>query len=144
MPGNRANQARQGGKLPNEISNETSDVRALCRLRPSGLEMAAPCRTRHDLDLPAYAIAADRLQLPPPVDLLGVRRRSNRAFRVVGWRMDDAGAAVALPALGQFGNRQGNVHEAARLAMVSAMAIRAMARRQRPVKPLLRCFANAI
>jgi hypothetical protein len=139
MLGNRANQARQGGKLPDEISSKTSDDRALCRLRPSSLKMAAPCRTRHDLGLPTYLIAADWLQLPAPAHLLRLRRRSNRTFRVVGGRMDDAGAAVALPTLGQFRNRQRAADETARRAMVSAMAVRTMARRQCAVKVFPRC-----
>ena len=67
---------------------------------------AAQCRPRADLDLPAHAVAAGRLQLPPSADLLGLWRRGDRALRAVGRRMDDAGAAVALPALGHLGDRQ--------------------------------------
>ncbi len=92
---------------------------------------AAQCRARHDLDLPAHAVAAGRLQLPPSADLFGLWRRSDRAFRTVGRRMDDAGAAVALPALGHLGDRQCAADNTAGRAMVSAVAVRTLARRQR-------------
>src|SRR4051812_10810892 len=42
-----------------------------------GSPPAAQCGTRADLDLPAYAVAAGRLQLPAPADLLGIWRRSD-------------------------------------------------------------------
>jgi len=45
--------------------------------------------------------------------------------------MDDPGAIAALPALGHFGDRQRAPHETGGSAMVSAVAIRPMARRQR-------------
>ena len=78
-------------------------MHGLCRDGPSP---AAQCRTRADLALPPHAVATGRLQLPPSADLLGLWRRGDRAIRIVGRRMDDAGAAVALPALGHVGHRQ--------------------------------------
>src|SRR5947209_5899961 len=103
-------------------------------LRPCGWPPAAQCRSRHDLDLPAHIVAAGRLQLPPSADLLGLRRRSDRAFRTVGRWLDDLGKAVALPAMGHFGNRQCAADKTAGGTMVSAVAVRAMARRQRAMK----------
>src|SRR6202035_330777 len=84
-----------------------------------------------DLALPAHAVAAGRLQLPPFADLFGLWRRGDRAFRPVGRRVDDAGAAVALPALGHVGNRQCAADTAAGRAVVSAVAVWPLARRQR-------------
>src|SRR5207302_9463568 len=84
-----------------------------------------------DLDLPAHAVAARRLQLPSPSDLLGLRRRGHRTLRAVGRRMDDAGAAVALPTFRHLGHRQRTDGNAARRAMVPALALRTLARRQR-------------
>jgi hypothetical protein len=103
----------------------------LCRRRAAP---AAQCRARHDLDLPAHAVAVGWLQLPSSSDLFGLWRRGDRAFRIMGRGLDDAGAAVALPALGHFGNRQRAADKAAGRAMVSAVAVRAMARRQRAVE----------
>src|ERR1700742_2055507 len=96
----------------------------MSRLRGGGAAPAAQRRARHDLDLPAHAVAAGRLQLPPPADLFGLCRRGDRAFRIVGRWLDDAGAAVTLPALGHPGNRQRAGIEAAGRAMVSAVAVR--------------------
>src|ERR1700738_3723374 len=79
----------------------------LFRLRRRGDAAAAQCRTRDDLDLPAYIVAAGRLQLPPFADLLGLWRRGDRG------RAPDPSAGRAL---------------------VSAVAVRAMARRQRALK----------
>src|ERR1035438_2768907 len=73
---------------------------------PSLAAPAAQRRPRTDLDLPPHAVAAGRLQLPALADLLGLWRRSDRAFWTLGRRMDDAGAAAALPALGYLRHRQ--------------------------------------
>jgi hypothetical protein len=61
--------------------------------------------------------------------------------------MDDAGAVVALSALGHFRYRQRSARKAVRRTMVSAVALRALARGQRSVEfscsccaLLLRCF----
>src|SRR6476469_1182788 len=98
---------------------------------------AAQGRTRDDLDLPPHPVAARRLQLPSPADLFGLWRRGDRAFRTVGGGLDDAGAAAALPTLGHLRNRQCAAGETTGGAMVSAMEIRAMARRQRALSPPL-------
>ena len=95
---------------------------------------AAQCRPRADLDLPAHAVAAGRLQLPAPADLLGLWRRGDRTVRTVGRRLDDAGAAVALPSFGHIRHRQRAARHAAGRAMVSAVAIRTLARRQRALE----------
>jgi hypothetical protein len=107
---------------------------AVSRLRRNGATAAAQCGPCHDLDLPAHAVATGRLQLPSSADLFGLWRRSDRAFRTVGRRMDDAGAAVALPALGYLGYRQRAADKTAWRAMVYAMAVRTLARGQRAVK----------
>jgi hypothetical protein len=105
-------------------------MHGLCQHRPSS---AAQCRTRADMDLSAFAVAAGRLQLPASADMLGVWRRSDRTFRFVGRRLDDAGAAVALPSLGHVRHRQRAAYGAPGCAMVSAVALRTVARRQRPM-----------
>src|SRR4051794_37667021 len=99
-----------------------------------GSPAAAQCGTRADLDLPAYAVAAGRLQLPASADLLDVWRRSDRTLRLVGRRVDDAGADPALPALRDIRHRQRAADEACGCAMVSAVALWTLARRQRPMK----------
>ena len=104
---------------------------ALCRLRQRGAAAAAQCRARRELALPGHAVAAGRLQLPPFADLFGLRRRGDRAFRPVGRRVDDTGAAIALPALGHPWNRQCAADTTAGRTMVSAVAVREVARRQR-------------
>jgi hypothetical protein len=107
---------------------------AVPRLRRIGATPAAQCGPRRNLDLPAHAVAAGRLQLPSSADLFGLWRRSDRAFRPVGRRMDDAGAAIALPALGYLGNRQRAADTTGGRAMVYAVAVRTLARGQRAVK----------
>src|ERR1700694_5596139 len=97
-------------------------------LRYRGAAPAAQCRACDDLDLPAHAVAAGRVQLPASADLLGLWRRGDRAFRAVGRRMDDAGAVVTLPSLGYLGDRQCTADKTAGGAMVHDMAVRADAR----------------
>ncbi len=107
---------------------------ALSRLRRRGATPAAQCGARDDLDLPAHPVAAGRLQLPSFADLFGLWRRGDRAFRAVGRRVDDPGAAATLPALGDLGDRQRAADKTTGRAMVSAVAVRPMARRQRAVR----------
>ncbi len=97
------------------------------RARPSP---AAPGWPRPDLDLPAYPVAAGRVQLPSPADLLALWRRSHRALRVVGRRLDDPGAVAALPALGNLRDRQRTPGRASPSPVVPALALRALAWRQ--------------
>src|SRR3954447_17731160 len=92
---------------------------------------AAACWPRSDMAVPSHAVAAGGIQLPPPADLFALWRRGDRAFRAVGRRLDDVGTAVTLPALGHFGHRQRARTSARRRALVSAMAVRPLARRQR-------------
>src|ERR1700731_4762807 len=109
-------------------------------LRYRGAAPAALRRACDDLDLPAHAVAAGGLQLPGSADLLGLWRRGDRALWAVGRRMDDAGAAVALPPLGYLGDRQCAADQTAGRAVVQAVAVRPMARRQRALSQLLHCF----
>jgi len=127
VPGNRANTGSANGHSAYEIF-------ALSGLQRCNSAAPAQCRARDDLALPAHAVAAGRLQLPPSADLFRVRRRGDRTFRAVGRRMDDLGATVALPALGYFRNRQRAADETDGRAMVSAVAVRTMARGQRALK----------
>src|SRR5258707_6716355 len=115
----------------------------LPRLHGGGAAPAAQCGTGFDLDLPPYPVAAGWLQLPALADLFGLCRRGDRAFRAVGRRMDDPGAIAALPALGHFGYRQRAPHKTARRAMVSAVAIRPVARRQRALTARCACAGNS-
>ena len=87
-------------------SNSSARICRMSGLRGRGPAAAAQRRTRADLDLSPHAVAAGRLQLPASADLLGLWRRGDRTLRTVGRRMDDAGAAVALPALGHVRHRQ--------------------------------------
>ena len=132
--------ASEPGKYGLNNGHGAYEILALCGLCRNGFANSAQCGTRDDLALPAHAVAAGRLQLPSPADLLGLWRRGDRAFRAVGRRMDDAGAAIALPALGYLGYRQRAADKTAGRTMVHAMAVRAMARCQRTVKTLLRGF----
>jgi len=115
-------------------------VIVLSRLYRRDATPATQCRAGVDLDLPAYPVAAGRLQLPTLADLLGLCRRGDRALWAVGRRMDDPGATAALPALGHIGNRHRAPHKTAGRAMVSAVAIRPMARRQCALKNPLHPF----
>jgi hypothetical protein len=54
--------------------------------------------------------------------------------------MDDLGAIAALPALGHLRDRQRTPHKTSGRAMVSAMAIRPMARCKRALKNPLQPF----
>src|ERR1700692_3653442 len=101
-----------------------------------GAAPAAQGRACDDLDLPAHAVAAGRVQLPSSADLLGLWRRGDRAFRPVGRRVEYAGAAAALPALGHFGNRQRAADQTAGCAMVSAVAVWTLARCQCVIKTI--------
>src|SRR5262249_51942129 len=85
---------------------------------------AASVRARADPALSLHPVAAGRIPLPPPADLLGIRRRGDHALRPVGRRLDDAGAAVALPSVGYIGNRSRPGTGAGPGALVSAVAVR--------------------
>src|SRR6267143_2397558 len=126
--------APEPGKYGLNNRHGAYEIFALCGLCRDGFANSAQCGTRDDLALPAYAVAAGRLQLPSPADLFGLWRRGDRALRAVGRRMDDPGAAVALPALGHVGNRQRAADQTAGRAMVSAVAFRAVARGQRAIE----------
>src|SRR5882762_3228941 len=103
-------------------------------LRRRGPTAAAQSRARRDLDLPPHAVAAGRLQLPPSADLLGLWRRGDRALWTMGRRLDDPRPIAALPALRHVRHRQRAAGRAARRAVVPALALWAMARRQRTQK----------
>src|ERR1700710_2161429 len=120
-----------------QTAYETFSARfiAMPGLRRRAAKASAQRRSRADLAVPAHAVTAGRIQLPPSADLLGLWRRGHRALRTVGRRLDDAGAAAALPALGHLGHRQRAADQTGRRALVSAMALRALARRQRALRP---------
>jgi hypothetical protein len=139
----RAREPRNSALNNEQIAHEAiiAGFTALSRLRRRGASSAPQCRAGNDLDLPAHAVAAGRVQLPPSADLLGLWRRGDRTVRVVGRRLDDPRAAIALPTLGHVRNRQRAANATARGAMVSAMAVRALARCQRTIKPAAFCCA---
>lgn len=128
MPGNRAKRRTSSHQSAHETFIASFII--VFRLRRHGAARAPQRRACDDLDLPAHIVAAGRLQLPPSSNLFGLWRRSARTFRAVGWRLDDAGAAAALSALGHLRNRQRATDRSAGRAMVPALAVRAMARRQ--------------
>ena len=130
MPGNPANPRTGLQHTAHEIFIDP----VLHGLRQRGGAAAAQCGARDDLGLPAHSFAAGWFQLPPSADLLGLWRRGDRALRALGRRMDDPGAAVALSALGHLRDRQCSVDKARWRAMVSALAVRTLARRQRALK----------
>jgi hypothetical protein len=132
LPGNRAS-LRPGLQ---QTAHEAFTV-SLCGLRQRSGATAAQCRARDDLGLSTHFVAAGRFQLPASAELLGLRRRGDRALWTLGRRMDDAGAAVALSALGHLGDRQCSADAAGRRAMVLAMAVRTLARCQCPLKTAL-------
>jgi hypothetical protein len=115
-------------------------VRALRGLFASRRTTAATGRPRDNLALSAHALAAGRLQLPASADLLGLRRRSDRAFWIVGRRMDDAGPAIALSAVRHLRDRQRAGDKTRWRALVSSVAVRTLARRQCGVTTTLRCI----
>ena len=63
----------------------------------------SPRRAAHGLDplLPAHAVRPDRPAVPLSADLLGLRRRGDRAPRPLGRRLDGRGAHLPLPSLGR-------------------------------------------
>src|SRR6202521_5645436 len=126
--------ASEPGKYGLNNGHGAYEILALCGLRRHGFANSAQRGTRDDLALPAHAVAAGRLQLPSPADLFGLWRRGDRALRAVGRRMDDPGAAAALPALGHLGDRQCAADQTAGRAMVFAVALRAVARGQRAIE----------
>jgi hypothetical protein len=137
MPGNRANPRPRVQHAAHEA------FIVLSRLHRRDAAPASQCRARVDLDLPAHPVAAGWLQLPALADLLGLCRRGDRALWAVGRRMDDLGATAALPALGYIGDRHRAPHKTAGRAMVSAVAIRPMARRQCALKNPLHSFEGS-
>jgi hypothetical protein len=134
MLGNRANPRPSVQHAAHEALIDLS------RLRRSDAAPASQCRARIDLDLPAHPLAAGWLQLSALADLFGLCRRGDRALWAVGRRMDDLGAAAALPALGDVGDRQRAAHKTAGRAMVSAVAIWPMAWCQYALKNPLHPF----
>ena len=78
-----------------------------------------------------HTLSARRLLLPPSTDLLGLWRRSDCTVRTLGRRMDDAGAATPLSSLRHIRNRPGAFGFAEPRALVPAVALWSLARRQR-------------
>src|SRR2546427_4232811 len=89
---------------------------------------SAPCRPRAGEGLSLYLLPARRLPLPPPADLLGLRRRGARPVRPVGRRLDDARAAHPLSSVGHVRSRLRPPVTTARRALVPALAIRPLER----------------
>jgi hypothetical protein len=115
-----------------EASNETTKPRRFQPVSPA-LAPSAECRKGADLAIPAHLVGAGRLQLPSSADLLGLCGRGDCPLWSLGWRLDDTGTAVALPSLRHIGYRQRTSRCAAGRAVVPALALWALARRQRTV-----------
>ena len=136
--------APEPGNTSPTIAQSAHEAFSLRALFHSGRGRASPStqiRSRADLALPPYTLAAGRLQLPAPSDLLRLRRRGDRTFRALGRWLDDARAPASLQSVRHVGHRQRAPRRAARGTLVFALALRALARRQRPLS-LLRCFAH--
>src|SRR6185295_20347910 len=89
-----------------------------------------PLRPRSRQILPRHPLAADRVPLPVSAHLLGLRRSGFGASRPLGRRLDDSGAAAALSSLGQFWIGLCPARPATRRLLVSALALRTLARDQ--------------
>ena len=94
----------------------------------------APIWPRLDPHLSLHTLADARLALPASADMLAIWRRGDRAFRFVGGRMDDTRAFDALPSARHvgFGFRAARISR--KFALVFSVALRAVARRERPSK----------
>ena len=79
-------EAKRGGAAPAKRDGERTRRRRPIAPRP------APRRPRPGQGLSLHALAAGRLPLPPPADLLRICRRGARPLRPVGRRVDDARA----------------------------------------------------
>jgi hypothetical protein len=91
-----------------------------------------PCarRARTDQDLSSFALGAGGLRVSPPADLLELRRRGDRPPWPVGRRLDGAGALLPLPTVWYRGARFCSPITAGGCALVSAVALRPLARNQ--------------
>ena len=88
-------------------------------------------RARADQGVSLFALAADRVPLPPSADLFRLWRSGDRALRIVGGRMDDARAARALSSVWNVGSRFRAGFGSAARALVPSLALRTLARNQR-------------
>jgi hypothetical protein len=91
---------------------------------------AAARRTRVDHGLSLFVLRVGRLRLPPSPDLLDLWRGGNRPLRPVGGRLDDAGPPLPMSSFRDLRARFRPIRAAAPLALVSAMALRPLARNQ--------------
>src|SRR4029077_11231048 len=73
---------------------------------------------------------AGRFSLPSSANLFGICRSGGGAFRPMGRRLDDIGAASALPAMGNVGAGFRAAGVAGKIALVYAVALRPMAGHQ--------------
>src|SRR6476660_3528249 len=107
-------------------SRPSAAVRTARRRLSESASRPPPRRPRAGEDLPLHALAAGRLPLPPPSDLLGIRRRGARPLRPLGRLVDDAGTALALSPMGHLRHRPRARNGAAGRALVRALALRAL------------------
>ncbi len=70
--------------------------------------------------------------MSPLAELFRIRRAGDRPLRTLGGRMDDAGPVVALPSLGYGRARFRSDVAAGGRMLVLSLALRTLARRQRP------------
>src|SRR5262249_30299366 len=87
----------------------------------------SPVRPRSDRALSLHDCLARGLSLPASSDLFRICRCGARSLRPVGRRLDDTGAAFALPAMGHLRPRSRARCVAGKIALVYAVALREMA-----------------
>src|SRR4051794_20568159 len=114
-----------------QSAHEAFSLRALFHPHRVRASAPAPIRPRADLAVPTHAVAAGRLQLPAPADLLRLWRRGDRTVRALGRRLDDARARVTVQSVRHVRHRQRARDRTARRALVPALALWPLARRQR-------------
>jgi hypothetical protein len=92
---------------------------------------AAPDRPWGGVDLSPHVLTNRRLSLPPPPNLLRLRRSGAREIRSMGRYLDDASATRTMSPMGNIGVGFHAGGAAGHCPVVGAMAVRAMAGDQR-------------
>src|SRR5262245_33498931 len=114
-------------ELPGELHEATTTPQVLPRVDrprpPAG-------RAGLDRDLSPQPLRPGRVPLPSLAHLLGLCRRGDRPIRLVGRRLDDRGAALPVSPARNLRPRFRPADAAGAHALVSAVAIRPLARDQ--------------
>ena len=96
-----------------------------------------PGRARGRQNIPLYVVPPGRISLPPPAHLLRICRTRRCPARPLGRRVDDPGAARALPSMGNRRPRHRGRGGTRPGPLVPAVALRGLARGQ-PTRRSLR------